>query len=98
MNNNQLNSKDIWIIHYSVPNKNKDDLLRPFIIVNILNNQIYGIPITSFKSERYKKELGDLIINKNKLLQKSIIKPYQGIYIKNKFFMKKSRNYKFKNY
>lgn len=80
------NIKDVWIIHYSVPNKNKNDLLRPFIVVNIINDQIYGIPITSFKEKRYREELGDFILENQFLDIKSIIKPYQIIKIKPNYF------------
>lgn len=79
---------DIWIVNYSVPYKDKDKLLRPFIITNIINNIVYGIPLTSFRNNRYKPNLGDTIIKNNSLTQ-SIIKPYQITNLKEKFFIRK---------
>ncbi|WP_342277064.1 hypothetical protein [Spiroplasma endosymbiont of Nebria brevicollis] len=71
----ELLINDIWIINYSVPYKNT--LLRPFIITNIINNIVYGIPLTSFNKKRYMPNLGDIIFQEQYLIKKSIIKPYQ---------------------
>lgn len=80
---------DIWIINYSVPYKNKDKLFRPFIITDIINNVIYGISLTSFRDDRYKPDLGDIIIKINSSETQSIIKPYQITNLKEKFFIRK---------
>lgn len=84
--------QDIWIVNYSVPYKDKDKLFRPFIITNIINNVVYGIPLTSYRNNRYRPDLGDSIIEMNTLGKQSIIKPYQIIHLKEKLFIRKVGN------
>ncbi|MDQ7982665.1 MAG: type II toxin-antitoxin system PemK/MazF family toxin [Spiroplasma sp.] len=81
--------QDIWIVSYSVPYKPKNKLLRPFIITDIINGTLYGIPLTSFRNDRYKPDLGDRIIQIERSDKQSIIKPYQIIHVKEKFFIRK---------
>lgn len=88
----EIKINDVWLITFSVPYKNKNELTRPFLVLENTNNKAGGIPITSFTTERYKKNLGDLIITAPFLSRKSIIKPYQLIYLKKEFFIKKIGN------
>lgn len=86
---NEPQVNDIWVIRFSVPYKNNNDIKRPFIITNIFNKIIYGIPLTSFTKQRYHPEMGDFLFNSEKIIKSSIIKPYQIINIKKQQFLNK---------
>lgn len=81
--------QDVWIINYAVPYKTKEKLFRPFIITDIINGTVDGIPLTSYNNNRYRPDLGDSLIKTNFLEKQSIIKPYQVTYLKENFFIRK---------
>lgn len=88
---NEIKIGEIWSTYHATPRKIKNPI-RPFLVLyNDQDGYVYGIPLTSFKSSKqnYYPEKGDLLINNNNLEFESIIKPYDFIKKKKKYFKSK---------
>lgn len=88
---NEIKIGEIWAAYHTTPRKIKNPI-RPFLVLHIdKNNYVYGIPLTSFKTakQNYYPENGDLLINNNNLELTSVIKPYDFIKKKRKYFRSK---------